>query len=67
MYNVWCFVHYFVAESVFLLFTLFCREICSSRFTRFCVEKNLTKKVVPVEKNDKYDVWGEPVKKTPCN
>ena len=46
VYNVWCSVAFYII----LWFTLFCREICSSRFTRFCVETNFTKNCARGEK-----------------
>ena len=38
-----CILHYFVAESVFCDLRCFVAKYVSLRFTRFCVEKNLTK------------------------
>ena len=50
-------LQYFVAKSICLRFTLFCRKICfvaiyaPSRGKKFC------QKLYPWRKNDKYEVW----------
>ena len=53
-----CILHCFVGKFIFSLsIYAVLSQNCFLQFTRFCVEKFL-QKIVPVEKNDKYQVSG---------
>ena len=52
-----CILQYFVAKSVFLQFTLFCREISFGTIYALLRGEKFSKKLCPWRKNDKYEVW----------
>ena len=51
-----CILQYFVAKSVFLQVTLFCREICFCTIYVVLRGEKLSQKLYPWRKNDKYEV-----------
>ena len=51
-----CILQCFVAKSVFLQVTLFCREICFCTIYVVLRGEKLSKKLYPWRKNDKYEV-----------
>ena len=60
VHNLWCFVAFYTVllqNNFCWQFTLFCREIILSQYTRLCVEKNFSQKLYQWRKNDKYQVW----------
>ena len=52
-----CILQYFVAKSVFLQFTLFCREICFCNIYALLRGEKFSQKLCPWRKNYKYEVW----------
>ena len=52
-----CILQYFVAKSVFLQFTLFCREISFGTIYAILRGEKFSQKLCPWRKNDKYEVW----------
>ena len=51
-----CILQYFVAKSVFLQFTLFCREISFGTIYAVLRGEKFSQKLCPWRKNDKYEV-----------
>ena len=51
-----CILQYFVAKSVFLQFTLFCREISFGTIYALLRGEKFSQKLCPWRKNDKYEV-----------
>ena len=51
-----CILQCFVAKSVFLQATLFCREICFCTIYVVLRGEKLSQKLYPWRKNDKYEV-----------
>ena len=52
-----CILQCFVAKSVCLQVTLFCREICFCTIYAVLRGEKLSQKLYPWRKNDKYEVW----------
>ena len=52
-------LQYFVAKSVVLRFTLFCREISFGTIYALLRGEKFSEQFCPWRKNDKYEVWGE--------
>ena len=51
-----CKIHAFCCKFGFVAIYALWRKICLLQFTRFCVEKNLTKKLPMWRKIDKHEV-----------